>query len=137
MVPKREALLFPEQRSAIVREATRYHPWRRQAACKTNNAIQAALRIKANTAALGRHMVRRAPKKTRGFAWTRIVSDHSVTYRLTRGDANGCLHAEQRMFAAESDRRDIARAINAARHRLRDTVDELSLQQLGVLECQG
>lgn len=52
-MPKRDTLLTPEQRSAVVREATKHHPWRRQAACKTNNAIQSAMRIKANAKARG------------------------------------------------------------------------------------
>lgn len=81
-----------------------------------------------------RHLSRRAPRKTRGFAWARIAGEAVVTYRLTRGDMRGQLHMEQRQFPVTCQRAVIARVVNAARHRLRDTVDDVCLRQLGVLE---
>lgn len=82
-----------------------------------------------------RHLQRKSPRKTRGFAWARVPeNDHGiVTYRLTRGDARNVLHYEQRSFDATACRSDIARSLWLARIRLRDRVDELSLQQLGVI----
>lgn len=79
-----------------------------------------------------RHLQRKPPRKTRGFAWARLVDDQGVTYRLTRGDERGRLYAEQRAFSKECDRAMIARVVCTARHRLRDTVDEVVLRQLGI-----
>lgn len=80
----------------------------------------------------GRHMARKAPRKTRGFAWGRLSGDEVVVYRLTRGDVHGRLFLEQRAFSLGCERSVIARVVNAARHRLRDTVDDVILRQLGV-----
>lgn len=81
-----------------------------------------------------RHLVRKTPRKTRGFSWSRLPDDQAVTYRLTRADVRGRLYAEQRRFPRDCSRGVIARVVLNARHRLRDTVDEISLRQLGVIE---
>lgn len=81
-----------------------------------------------------RHLSRKPPRKTRGFSWARLVDDHGVTYRLTRGDVRGRLYAEQRLFGKTCERSVIASVIRSARRRLLDTVDEISLKQLGVTE---
>lgn len=83
-----------------------------------------------------RHLQRKPPRKTRGFAWARVPeNDHGiVTYRLSRGDARNVLHYEQRSFDTMACRSDIARSLWIARIHLRDRVDELSLRQLGVIE---
>lgn len=46
-MPKRKELLTPAQRSAVVREATQDHPWRRLPACDSKKATLAAIRKKA------------------------------------------------------------------------------------------
>lgn len=81
-----------------------------------------------------RHMRRKAPRKTRGFSWARLpdAGRELVTWRLHRGDATGRLYSEMRTFPASHQRPAIARALRAARHQLRDRVDEISLRQLGV-----
>lgn len=79
-----------------------------------------------------RHLQRRPPRKTRGFAWARLVDDEGVVYRLTRADESGRLHMEQRGFSKACERAVIARVVCTARNRLRDTVDEIVLRQLGL-----
>lgn len=80
----------------------------------------------------GRHLGRKAPRKTRGFAWGRLAGESWVAYNLTRGDVGGRLYLERRTFPIDTDRRVIAHVVNKARHRLRDTVDDVILRQLGV-----
>lgn len=81
-----------------------------------------------------RHLSRKPPRKTRGFSWARIPHDDLgvVDYRLTRGDAIGALHHAMRTFRVDTSRSEIARLVWAMRIRLRDAVDDLTLQQLGV-----
>ena len=81
-----------------------------------------------------RHLQRKAPRKTRGFAWARIVDAELgvVTYRLSRSDEQRVLHTDMRTFRIDTHRSDIARAVWAMRIRLRDKVDEIVLRQLGV-----
>lgn len=81
-----------------------------------------------------RHLRRKAPRKTRGFAWARLHDEQRgrVTWRLTRGDVAGKLYLEARTFHADELRSCIAHELRLARNRLRDTVDKVSLQQLGV-----
>lgn len=81
-----------------------------------------------------RHWRRKRPRATRGFSWARIPHEDmgTIDYRMVRGDANGALHHEMRTFRVDTPRSEIARLVNVMRHRLRDRVDAITLQQLGV-----
>lgn len=81
-----------------------------------------------------RHWQRKAPRKTRGFSWARIpnLDLGVVDYRLTRGDETKALHHECRSFRVDTPRAEIARVLWWMRIRLREKVDAIVLQQLGV-----
>ena len=66
--------------------------------------------------ATARHFQRKAPRKTRGFAWARVPDRHGdlVTYRLSRGDARNALHCEQQTFTVRAPRDYIAAALWSA-----------------------
>ena len=83
---------------------------------------------------MGNHHRGRAPKKTGGFSWGRVVTDGTVTYRLFRRDQRGALHCKQIVPRTEWSRAAIASEINRARHALRDQVDEVDLALMGVTE---
>lgn len=75
----------------------------------------------------------RAPKKTRGFSWARVpTANGGVTYRLYRHDLQGALHAEVLRFPAGESRQQIQAVLRTARHKLRDSVDDIDLHFLGV-----
>ncbi len=82
-----------------------------------------------------RHLQRKPPRKTRGFSWARVPHDDlgALEYRLFRGDANGVVHVIADLFFAGRTRGEIAKRVWQMRIRLRDRVDELTLQQLGVI----
>ena len=88
---------------------------------------------------INRHRRGRAPKKTAGFSWGRVVGDSSVTYRLFRRDQRGALHYFMQSYSFDELANDprirvrIAHEINRARHALRDQVDELDLRLMGVM----
>lgn len=81
-----------------------------------------------------RHLRRRPPGKNGGFSWGRFPADdaRSVTWRLFRRDQRGVLHIATRTFLPGQTRAEIAAALNLARHRLRDRVDEIDLALMGV-----
>lgn len=81
-----------------------------------------------------RNLTRRAPKRNGGFSWGRYPMGDTgvVAYRLFRRDLAGALHYEGLDFYPKDSRRDVAIALRAACHRLRDRVDELDLASLGV-----
>lgn len=83
---------------------------------------------------MSRPVVRRAPKRNGGFSWGRYPMGHSgvITYRLFRRDLAGALHFEGLNFLTKDSRRDVAIALRAACHRLRDRVDAIDLTALGV-----
>jgi len=56
----------------------------------------------------------------------------SISYRLFRRDQNGKLHPKFFNFAADTDRAEIAKTLNEARHQLRNLVDDIDLKLLGV-----
>ena len=57
-----------------------------------------------------------------------------VVYRLFRRDMRRALHAELCNFHSDCTRQLIAKTLRAARHRLRNTVDEIDLQIMGVTQ---
>jgi len=81
-----------------------------------------------------RPIPRRAPKRNGGFSWGRYPMGDSgvIAYRLFRRDLTGAVHFEGLDFYPQDKRRDVALALRAACHRLRDRVDELDLRALGV-----
>jgi hypothetical protein len=76
------------------------------------------------------HLTRRGPKQYRGFTWCRIPLGETgvVSYRLFRRDYRGALHMAALNFICET-REEIAAAVKRRRHKLRDQVDEIDLQQ--------
>ena len=84
---------------------------------------------------MSRHIERRAPKETLGFAWGRFptVDGSAITWRLYRRDHRRALHMHAETFFAQEDRAVIARHLRARRH-LRDQVDEIDLVAMGLAE---
>lgn len=82
---------------------------------------------------MSRHLARRAPARNGGFSWGRFpVADRGVVaYRLFRRDHRGALHTSILHFYPRDHRREIALALRAACHRLRDRVDEIDLAAMG------
>lgn len=83
---------------------------------------------------MSRSVTRRAPKSNGGFSWGRFLDKPSgiVMYRLFRRDHNGALHFIGLNFSRHDSRRDMAIALRAACHRLRNRVDGINLAALGV-----
>lgn len=81
---------------------------------------------------MSRHIERRAPKETLGFAWGRFptVDGSAITWRLYRR----ALHMHAETFFAQEDRAVIARHLRRARRHLRDQVDEIDLVAMGLAE---
>lgn len=81
-----------------------------------------------------KQMRHKRPNPHSRFSWGRVLGDNgSVTYRLFRRDIRGALHVEMKRFSPDDfERADIALALNAMRHVLRNRVDELDLKFLGV-----
>jgi hypothetical protein len=78
-------------------------------------------------------VTRRAPKRNGGFSWGRFPDRPSgiVMYRLFRRDHNGAVHFIGLNFYRHDTRRDMAIALRAACHRLRDQVDDIDLVAMG------
>lgn len=81
---------------------------------------------------MARHHERRAPRKNNGFSWGRVPLRGCVDYRLFRRDHTGALHMIRHAFDHRASRSEIAAAINAARHQLRDQVDTIDLRAWGI-----
>lgn len=68
------------------------------------------------------------------FSYARIPqAGGGVVYRLFRRDMNRVLHAELLPFHRDCTRQLIAETLRVARHRLRNTVDEIDLELMGVV----
>lgn len=81
-----------------------------------------------------RHGSHHRPKQTCGFNWTRIPETHgTVCFRLYRRDMRGVLHYELLRRPITTPRREIACDLLKARKRLRELVDDLDLQFMGVI----
>jgi len=78
----------------------------------------------------------RHPRKVSGFTWSRVPSAAgSITYRLFRRDMRGALHcAIVRFEPDKQDPRAMAAALRRKRHDLRNQVDTIDLQLLGVTQ---
>lgn len=57
-----------------------------------------------------------------------------VVYRLFRRDLTRRVHAVQRVFHPDCQRGYMAEELNIARHQLRNTVDDIDLQIMGVTQ---
>ncbi len=78
---------------------------------------------------------RKLPAHKGVFSYARIPMDGGgVAYRLFRRDMRRALHAELRNFHPDCSRSLIARELNIARHQLRNTVDEIDLEIMGVTQ---
>lgn len=82
---------------------------------------------------MSRHIERRAPKETQGFAWGRFptVDGSAITWRLYRRDHRRALHMHVLTFFAHDDRAVIAASLRRARRCLRDKVDNIDLVAMG------
>lgn len=83
------------------------------------------------------HLARRPPVKAGGFSWgrfPRLQEDRivSVDYRLFRRDHGGRLHSHILTFNHGEPRWLIAERVKKARHSLRDKVDVIDLEAMGV-----
>lgn len=84
------------------------------------------------------HQIRRTPTRNGGFSWGRFVRDQGpwlppvVTYRLFRRDHRGLLHMHELGYQKGESRQRIAADVRAARHKLRDRVDEIDLAAMGI-----
>jgi len=83
---------------------------------------------------MSRSVARRSPKKLGGFSWGRFPMGPAgaIVYRLFRRDHAGALHFVALNFYRRDARRDMAIALRAARHRLRNQVAEIDLVAMGV-----
>ncbi len=78
-------------------------------------------------------MKRRTPKKAAGFSWGRFpMGEGLVCYRLFRRDHAGSLHMLAVDFRPGMPRVALARQLRIARRALRDQVDTIDLQAMGV-----
>ena len=79
-------------------------------------------------------MTRRAPKKQHGFSWGRFPMGDTgiVCYRLFRRDHRGVVHMHVVDARDDMSRAEVARRLQVGRRLLRDQVDEIDLQAMGV-----
>lgn len=77
---------------------------------------------------------RRAPRRNWGLSWGRFQTEDgsAVTYRLWRRDYTGALHVESRRFFTGTEPAHIARVLRSLKRQLRDRVDAIDLQAMGV-----
>lgn len=69
------------------------------------------------------------------FSYGRIPLEcGGVLYRLFRRDMGRVVHVELKTFHPDCSRSLIARELNIARHQLRNTVDEIDLEIMGVTQ---
>ena len=83
---------------------------------------------------MSRHIARRAPKETMGFAWGRFptMDGSAITWRLYRRDHRRAVHMHAETFFANEDRTVIAGRLLHARRFLRDKVDDIDLIAWGL-----
>lgn len=82
---------------------------------------------------MSRPFTRKLPAHCGSFSYARIPQAGGVVvYRLFRRDMRRALHVEICKFTPNVWRPTMARVLRAARHRLRNTVDEIDLQIMGV-----
>ena len=83
---------------------------------------------------MSRAITRKSPAKSDGFSWGRFPMGDTgvVAYRLFRRDCRGALHTLSVDMQGGDDRCAIAASLRRARRSLRDQVDEIDLEALGV-----
>lgn len=83
---------------------------------------------------MSRPITRKSPTKSEGFSWGRFPMGDTgvVSYRLFRRDHRGSLHMLCLDFKLTDSRAVIALALKRARKSLRDKVDEIDLEAMGV-----
>lgn len=80
-----------------------------------------------------RPLTRKLPAHRGCFSYSCIPTEGgSVIYRLFRRDMTRRVHAVVCAFDQGSSRSFVAEELNIARHQLRNTVDEIDLQIMGV-----
>jgi hypothetical protein len=81
-----------------------------------------------------RAITRKSPAKSNGFSWGRFPMGDTgvVAYRLFRRDHRGALHTLSVDMRPGDARCAIAVRLRRARHSLRDQVDEIDLEAMGV-----
>lgn len=78
---------------------------------------------------------RKLPAHKGVFSYSRIPMDGgAVVYRLFRRDLTRRVHAVQCNFHPDCKRADMAQELNIARHQLRNTVDDIDLEIMGVTQ---
>jgi hypothetical protein len=79
-------------------------------------------------------ITRKTPAKSDGFSWGRFPMGDTgvVAYRLFRRDCRGALHTLSVDMRAGDERSAIAASLRRARRSLRDQVDEIDLEAMGV-----
>lgn len=81
-----------------------------------------------------RPITRKSPTKSEGFSWGRFPMGDTgvVAYRLFRRDESGALHARSVDLKPGDSRSEIAHKLRRERRALRDQVDEINLEAMGV-----
>lgn len=79
---------------------------------------------------------RKLPARRGSFSWGRAPEPARgiVIWRLFRRDQSGLLHGCQRTFSDRDPREFIAAELRDARHHLRNKVDEIDLEIMGVMQ---
>lgn len=83
---------------------------------------------------MSRAITRKSPAKSNGFSWGRFPMGETgiVAYRLFRRDHRGALHTRCIDLRPGDSRCSIATSLRRARRSLRDQVDEIDLEAMGV-----
>jgi hypothetical protein len=83
---------------------------------------------------MSRPISRKTPAKSDGFSWGRFPMGDTgvVAYRLFRRDCRGALHTLSVDMRPGDPRCAIAARLRRARHALRDQVDEIDMEAMGV-----
>jgi hypothetical protein len=85
---------------------------------------------------MSRPHTRKLPARRGSFSWGRAPEPARgiVIWRLFRRDQSGRLHALQLAFSDHDPREYIANELRHARHHLRNKVDEIDLEIMGVTQ---
>lgn len=84
---------------------------------------------------LAKHATKRDPKpRGMGFSWGRMPDPDSgaVAYRLFRRDHRRAIHMAVVVITPDQSLADAAKVLRRAFHKLRDKVDDIDLEAMGV-----
>lgn len=82
-----------------------------------------------------RPTTRKLPAHRGVFSYGRVHEKNGcVVYRLFRRSLDRRVHGITKAFDPSCERNHIARELNIARHQLRNTVDEIDLEIMGVTQ---